>query len=138
MRTCQLIFLNQHSTPVTLSVTAKEHTHSPFSCIARQLLIREETSGSRGRNCSFQSDDTMSRPLWSRSTSVQPGLMSWGTPGGRQAWVLGPQEAGRCGCWDPAPCFPGAGAKCQLITTLFPCLFYGNSADRLIFLGIKD
>lgn len=94
MRTCQLIFLSQHSAPVTWSVTVKEHTHRLFSCTDGHLpLVGEQTLGSRKRNYSFWSEDTTSRSAWSRSTSMELGLMSWGTPRGRQMWVLGSREA---------------------------------------------
>lgn len=137
MRTCQLIFLSQHSAPVTRCVTVKEHTHSLFSCTDGHLpLVGEQTLGSRRRNYSFWSEDTTSRSAWSRSTSMELGLMSRGTPRGRQMWVLGSWEAA-VGAGTLFHAFLGLVLRAAH-HHLFPCLFYGNSTDLLIFLGVKD
>lgn len=142
MRSCQFIFLSQHGTPVTSSVTTEKRTHRLFSC---------QITSHHGRDLGIQRKKLQFSEWWHhvKATVEQDHChATWAheledarRQTGRQCWdprrqvrVLGPQEE-PVGVTILSPCFLGAGAKCKLITTLFPCISYGNSTDLLLFCG---
>lgn len=128
MRTCQLIFLSRRSKPVTLSGRS-----TGTNCFL--------APSPQGRDLSIKEKKLQLLKWWHHiKASVEQDHLraAWayglGDPRDRQVWMLGPHEK----VWVLGPCFPGAGTKGQLITALFPCLFYGDSVDLLVFLWIKD